>query len=377
MKKTMLIVLLVVFAVVSIALLKMKNRPNEENVFKIGVALPLTGDAAVYGQALKNGIELALTELQGTSRPKVRLIYEDDQYSPKFAVAAVKKLISLDKVSVIIGGAGSTTAEPIVQICGSNHVVLLSPCATAPSLSGSSPYFFRLWPSDNYDGQVMAHTAFEKLGVRKVAIFYVNAPYGQGIASVFKKQFENLGGEVSLEESYMQGATDFRLQLTKIKEDGADWVFIPGYIKEVTNILRQSVELGLTVRFIGGNSLYDPKLLELAGTAAEGAVFTIPMYDPKSDDLTIKKFVSAYKAQYGSEPDAFAATGYDALRVVLKAISLSGNGTSGEQIRQGMLQIKNFSGPNGAVTFDENGDVQKPLRLMTVKNGAFVEMSAE
>jgi len=315
-------------------------RPQADGV-KIGVALPLTGDAAVYGKALKNGIELALEEhLQSGGFP-VTLVYEDDQYAPKMAVSAIQKLIQVDKVPAIIGGAGSTTAEPVIPICDKNKVVLISPCATAPSLSGASPYFFRLWPSDNYDGTVMADTAYGKLGIRKVAILYVNAPYGLGITRVFTERFESLGGKVSIAEAYAQGATDFRAQLTKIKDDGAEWVFVPGYVKELTNVLKQAVELGLKVKFLGVNSMYDPKLLEVAGKAADGAVFSVPTYDAASDDPIIKKFVIAYKAKYGSDPDAFAATGYDAMRVIIESIR-SGGGNSSADILKGMHSIRNF-----------------------------------
>jgi branched-chain amino acid transport system substrate-binding protein len=157
---------------------------------KIGVVLPLTGDAAVYGKALKNGIELALEESKKDKGVPVKLIYEDDKYVPKDSVSAVRKLISLDKVPVIIGGAGSSTAEPVTAICNRNKVVLLSPCATAPSLSNAVPYFFRMWPSDTYDGTIMADVAYNKLNAQRVDILYVNAPYGQGISQVFTEQFE-------------------------------------------------------------------------------------------------------------------------------------------------------------------------------------------
>jgi len=369
-RKAWIGIVIALVALVVVAGLVYWPKPHADGV-RIGVALPLTGDAAVYGKALKNGIELALEEHRQSGGFPVTLVYEDDQYSPKMAVSAIQKLIQVDKVPVIIGGAGSTTAEPVIPICDKNKVVLLSPCATAPSLSGASPYFFRLWPSDNYDGTVMADTAYGKLGIRKVAILYVNASYGLGITKVFSERFESLGGKVGITEAYAQGATDFRAQLTKIKSNGAEWVFVPGYVKELTNVLKQTVELGLKVKFLGVNSMHDPKLLEVAGKAAEGAVFSVPTYDAASDDPTIQRFAAAYKTKYGSEPDAFAATGYDAMRVIIEAIR-SGGGHGSDDILKGMHSVKAFVGPSGTITFDDNGDVQKPLRLMTVRDGAFV-----
>ena len=337
----------------------------------VGAALPLTGDAAVYGQALKNGIELALEEHNRAGSNKLSIIYEDDQYAPKMAVTAVQKLIQVDKVPLIIGGAGSTTAEPIISIITQNKVVLLSPCATAPSLTGASPYFFRLWPSDTYEGVVLAETAWNKLGIKKVAVLYVNAPYGQGITDVFSKRYQQLGGTIAFSESYAQNATDFRTQLTKIKAEGVPWVFLPGYVKEVSNILKQSLELGVEVRFLGVNSLYDPNLLKVAGKAAEGAIFAVQTYDADSVNPLIHRFVESYQTKYGAKPDAFAATGYDALRVVAAAIERS-NSISGPELRDAMAKIKDFKGPSGHISFNANGDVNKPLQLMTVLNGQFV-----
>jgi branched-chain amino acid transport system substrate-binding protein len=222
----------------------------------------------------------------------------------------------------------------------------------------------------------MADTAYIKLNIRKIAVLFINAPYGQGITKVFTEKFESLGGNISITESYTQGATDYRTQLTKIKDTGVKWVFVPGYVKEIVNILKQAQELALDVRFLGVNSMYDPKLLEIAGETAEGSVFSIPTYDPNSEEPIIRKFVASYKAAYDSEPDAFAATGYDAMRVMLEAIKLGG-GTTGLGIQKGMMLIKDFTGPSGVVTFDKNGDVNKPLRLMTVRNGRFVSLGGE
>ena len=119
--------------------------------------------------------------------------------------------------------------------------------------------------------------------------------------------------------------------------------------------------------------MHDPKLLEVAGPAAEGAVFSVPTYDPTSTDPTVNKFVAAYRAKYGSEPDAFAATGYDSLRVLAEAIRLS-NGKTPQEIQKGMTLVRNFPGPSGTVTFDRDGDVQKPLMLLTIQNGKFVPL---
>ncbi len=339
---------------------------------KIGAVLPLSGDAAVYGKAIKDGIELALSEINakgGVDGKGITVIYEDDQGKTTLGVSAVQKLITQDNVPVIIGGAMSSVCGAIGRICQRSKVVLLSPTATAPSLREIGNFLFFLWPSDNYDGKIMAEFAYKELGVRRVAILYVNLEYGKGIETVFRREFEKLGGQVVASEAYAQGATDFRAQLTKIKALSPDALYLPGYYKELAGILKQARQLGLRTKFLSVNSFYDPKLLQIAGDSAEGAIFTYPMYDPKSKDPVTRKFVDAFKKKYGKEPDIFAVQGYDALNLV--ALAIDRGGFTAEGIRQALSEIKNYPGAGGTITFDKNGDVIKPLRLLTVRKGKF------
>lgn len=340
----------------------------------VGVVLPLTGDAAVYGTAIRDGIELAAAEESSDVTPRIKLTYEDDRGNPRDAVSAIRRLVDVSHAPAIIGGAMSSTAESSIPVASQAQVVLLSPTATKPDLVGKSSFFFRLWPSDNYDGSVMADVAYRRLGLRRVAILYVNVAYGVGITDVFTRNFQSRGGQIVSNDGYAQGQTDFRTLLTRIAAQHPDAIYIPGYVAEVANILRQAHELNLQTRFLGVNSLYDPKLLEIAGPAAEGAVFTYPTFDVASADPAVRNFVTAFRARYHRDPDAFAAQGYDAYRVMLLGLRRA-SGTSGSAIRDGLRAIGPYSGPGGSFQFDPTGDVEKPLRLMTVKNGRFVEFS--
>lgn len=353
------------------------SRPTQQtqgdSIIRIGVILPLTGDAAVYGKAMRNGIELGLDEVSGEGEREIRLIYEDDQGLPTQAVSAARRLIDVEKVPAIIGGAMSSTAEAIIPICDAAQVVLLSPSATKPSLTRLGSYFLRLWPSDDYDGKVMAETAYHRLGLRRISILYVNVAYGAGITEVFEREFEKVGGSVVSKDGYNQGATDFRTFLTKVKTANPEAIYLPGYVVEVTQILKQAKELGVKATFLGVNSFYDPKLIEIAGEAAEGAVFTYPTFDPKSGDPAIARFVAGYKDRYGIEPDAFAAQGYDSFRVIKKALDeLGETAVAGVLILKALHSLGPFEGSGGTFAFDERGDVEKSLRLLTVRHGQFV-----
>jgi branched-chain amino acid transport system substrate-binding protein len=360
------IVVVVALAIVLIVT-QTKKEPKE---IKIGAILPLTGDAAIYGQEIKNGIDLATNEVNTVRTQKIRVIYEDDQGNATTGISAIQKLISQDKVPLVIGGAMSSVCAAIGPVAMKNKIILLSPTATAPLLTNLGSYFFRIWPSDNYDGEIMAKLAYEQLGIQKVSILYVNLEYGKGIEQVFRSVFEKLGGEVLNSEGYIQGTTDFRTQLLKIKSLAPDAVYLPGYYREIAVILRQAKELGIKPRWLSVNSFYDPKLLEIAGGSAEGAIFTYPTYDSKSEDPITHTFVDAFKKKYGKEPDAFAVQGYDALKLIALVTDKDGLNAA-DSIRNALLEIKNYPGVGGQITFDRNGDVVKPLRLMTVTQGKF------
>lgn len=346
---------------------------KEEKEIKIGAILPLTGDAAIYGQELKNGIDLALDEINtrgGIKGKLIKVIYEDDAGDAKGGVAAINKLIKIEKVPVIIGGAMSSVAMSIAPIAQNEKTVFLSPTATAPALSNAGKYFFRIWPSDNYDGQIMADFAFNKLNLRRISILYVNSDYGKGIEEVFSSEFKKYGGKVISSEGYELGTKDFRSHLTKIKSLSPDAIYLPGYYKELSGILRQIKELRIKSKLLSVNSFYDPKLINIAGNAAEGAIFTYPLYDAESEESVIKEFVSKFNKKYGKKPDAFAVQGYDAMNIVGYAIEHGGN--TNDAIQKAMSTINDYQGVGGKMSFDKNGDVIKRLRILTVKNGKFV-----
>jgi len=363
-------------ALTAILIWGVANLSRSGHSLRIGVILPLTGDSAVYGQAIKDGIELAAVQDSADGQTQIKLIYEDDQGVPRHAISAVRRLIDGEHAPMIIGGAQSATAEPIIPVIDQASVVLISPTATKPGLTGMSSFFFRLWPSDDYDGKVMAKAAYNDLSLRRVAILYVNVAYGVGITEVFTREFRALGGIIVSREGYKQGATDFRTLIMRIASLKPDAIYLPGYVAEIGNILRQARELDIRIRFIGVNSLYDPQLIKVAGQAAEGAVFTYPAYDVANADSSTQAFVSAFRERYRRDPNVFAAQGYDAYRVVAQAVTACDK-RDGPSLRNALHALGRYTGPGGSFEFDKNGDVEKPLRLMIIHNGSFEELRGQ
>lgn len=346
---------------------------KEEEVIKIGAILPLTGDYALYGEKMKNSIDLGVELRESESNiNNIELIYEDDQGDPKTSVSSFNKLTSDESIQVIIGGIASPLALPIAPLSKEKEVVLFSPAASAPSLSNSSPFFFRNWPPDNYEGEVMAELAYDDLDLRNISILYVNNDWGIGLFEVFSDRFEELGGKILYSESFEEGTTDVRTQLLKIKNSESDAIYCPGYLKELIVITKQIKEMGIDISILSSSGFYDPEIITMGGKSVEGTIFPIPIYDPeKTQKEHVKEFVNIYEDKYGEKPDIWAAQAFDAINIILDAFE-NGNYSS-DKIREYILGLKDYPGVSGKTTFLESGDVVKPLRIMQVKNGEFVE----
>lgn len=378
MKKIFVVTLFLISVLVLVSCSKnddteQKDATTQKTIIKVGVVLPLTGDGAAYGKKEKNGIELAIQETNQALRDRnieIIPVYEDSQGVPAPAVAAFTKLIDIDKIVTLIGGAFSSPTLAMVPIADKKKIVVLSPSASSPKLSGSSRFFFRVWPSDTAEGAMMAEVAITQLQLKKIAILYGNNDYGMGLKDVFAQKVKQQGVQIATIESYNEGDSDFRSQLTKIKSMDVDGIYMPGYYKEFAKILKQAKELGVNAQFMSCGTFHEPEILQIAGNAAEGVVFVQPYFDRNGEDPVTKNFVASYEKQFGVEAGVYAAHGYDAAKILGKVI-IDGNQDS-SSIQIALLELRNFPGVTGKTTFIEGGDVIKTSRVMTVKNGTFV-----
>jgi len=344
-----------------------------EKEIKIGAILPLTGDAAVWGNNTKKGIDLAVEEIGkkgGVNGKKIKIIYEDSQGLPQKGVSAIQKLITVDKVPVVIDDSMSSVTLAMAPIAEKNKVVILSTGATAPKISEAGEYIFRIWNSDDLEGKVSAKFIYEDLRLSNAIILYINNDYGKGLEDVFKREFQILGGKILLSNNFDQGDSDFKTQLAKIKDLRPEIIYLIGYPKEISIILKQASELNVGSKIIGTVTFEDPHIIQLAGKAAEGAIYPYPI-EPNKEDLVVNEFLNKYKMKYNEVPGITADVGYDAVNMIALAIKLHG-GEKGEDIQKGLVMIKDFHGASGLMTFDKNGDVQKPIRMKTVRNGEFM-----
>lgn len=346
---------------------------NDNKTINIGVISSLTGTVSPYGVRAWEGIQLATDEINssgGILGKKIKLLVEDDKSSSSDAVSAFNKLVNVNKVPVVLGPIGSSQAMACAPIANERKVVEFSPAAATPDYTNTGDYTFRNRASATLEVETMADIALKNLGMKKVAILYINNDVGTSFYPVFQKKFESDGGTIVGIESFDQGSTDIRTQLIKIKNMNPDGVYLIGHVTESGYALKQARELGLKMRFIGHLALEGPDLFKIAGNAAEGVIYTATGYDAHSTNPKVKAFEEKYRSKYNKDGDIFAATAYDAVYILKKAIEEGGYDAEG--IKNALYRIKDFPGVTGSTTFDKNGDVKKPIMVKMVKDQKFV-----
>ena len=229
-----------------------------------------------------------------------------------------KGIINVDKVDAIIGAVCSSVTLAIAPIVEENKVVLISPASTNPKISEAGDYIFRVVPSDALRGEIFADYIKNDVGLNKVAILYINNEGGVGNRDSFKKKFEELGGKVVAAESYKQGARDVRTQLIKIKNQNPQAIIVVSYPADSVVVLKQAKELGLSLPlYFQTEALEDPSVIQGAGEAAEGVVYILPA-EPSGRE--VEEFRRAFKEKFSKEPALYAAEGFDAFNLIIKAI---------------------------------------------------------
>jgi branched-chain amino acid transport system substrate-binding protein len=340
--------------------------------FKVGVAGPMTGDYATYGTSHKAGAEIAMEELNaagGVNGGQVSLAIGDDLGDPKQAVLVAQKYID-DAELVVVDGhqfSGATIAAGAKY--ESAGLPMISPSATNPDISTLGAYIWRICMTDAVQGEGLANYSVMTLSKQKIAIMYDNSDYGRGLADAYESGVKAAGGTIVGKEQYATGDTDFKAQLTKLKGAGPDLLFLSGYYPEGSKIAQQARELGMDVQMLGSDGYASDELPKLGGAAVEGMLVST-FFDYTKDDPAVQKFVEAYKAKYGGgNPDWFAANSYDVIMLAAQAAKNAGKNDR-TAINDALGTIGTYEGISGPVTFDENGDVIKPLQIVVVQNGA-------
>ena len=345
----------------------------EGDAVLIGEVGSLTGPEASFGISTRNGIELAVNQANasgGVKGRKIAVRVYDDQSKPEEAANAATRLISQDHVKVILGEVASTNSLAMAQKAQPAGVPMISPSSTNPKVTQVGNYIFRVCFIDPFQGFVMAKFSHENLKVKRAAVLKdQKSDYSLGLTEYFTRTFTEMGGKIVTTEAYAKGDSDFRAQLTAIKSQKPDAIYIPGYYTDVGIIARQARELGIPkkVPLLGGDGWRSEKLFELGGSAIEASYFS-DHYSPDNPSPIVQKFIGEYKQAYGSVPDSLAGLGYDSARVAIAAMKKASD-LSGPAIRDAIAQTKDFPGVAGTISLDENRNAVKPAVVLQVEDG--------
>lgn len=340
---------------------------------KIGAILPLTGNSAFYGEPIKTGMDLATEEINasgGIQGKDLQVVYEDSQADTKLGVSAYQKLANMDGIKFILSTISGPTMA-IAPLAEADKNLLFAIGVAAPKLSEAGDYVFRhnLLPQTEMD--TLVDFLYSKKGIKEIGILVVNAESGIGYRGLFKQAFEKVGGKIIVTEMYEKNAADYKTQIAKIKSLKVKNMIAFSYAQELGTILKQSKELNLDSQWFSFYAIEDAKMLEIAGNAAEGLIYT-HFFNPASEAMNA--FKEKYFSRTNKNIDAWAALAYDNVKITAEAMKNCANPADATCVKDEFYKIKDFPGITGKITFDKNGDTSKDVIIKTVKDGKFMPL---
>ncbi len=348
------------------------------NVIQLGIIAEMTGNNASYGNSIANGAKMAAKELNakgGLLGKQVEFVVADTKSEPAESANAMSKLVNQNKVPAVLGLFASSGAIAAANVSEASKVPFIAVGATNPKVTVDEKTkkvkanTYRVCFIDPFQGTVGANFVADTLKLKKAAILIDNSSdYSKGLADCFKTAFKAKGGNVVLEESYLQKDTDFKAVLTKLAAAKPEVVYVPGYYEEVGKIVKQAREVGLNVPFVGGDGWDSPKLVEIAGAKSLNQTYFTNHYSADDTSAVSKAFVAAYQKEYKQRPDACAVLGYDAANIMFDAIKRAGDLTP-TKISQAIAATKNFAAVTGSISLNDTHDAVKSAVIIEYKDG--------
>lgn len=345
-----------------------------EEPIKIGYLASMSGYDAAYGQTEVRAAQMAIEEINeagGLLGRQLVLVEADTRTVIEDAVNGVRRLVESDGVVAIIGTNSSGFNIASAPIINRAEVPMIATCASNPAVTvdpqGSVyPYSFRLCFIDPYQGSVAANFAFTDLNSKKAAVLYnVASDYAQGLREFFKRDFEALGGEIAADEGFNNDDVDFRAQLTKIKESGADLLFLPGMARDMALAIKQADELGLEVSILGGDG-YAGSMNEIAGDSMKGTYWITHTY---FEEPNMAEVFKKYMTKYDDEAKEFVnvTMAYDAMYWLADAIKRAGEAT-GPAIAKALESTQGLELKHCTLSVDpaDHNPIKKPGIILKV-----------
>ncbi|WP_416381486.1 ABC transporter substrate-binding protein [Lactobacillus sp. B4005] len=362
-----------------------KNSSNagtkqDHAVVKIGVNMELSGAASGYGEAEKQGIQLAASEINKAGgidvnghKKQIKLIIRDNKTAIATSASVAAQLTTKDKVAAIVGPATTNAGTAQIPNITKAAVPSVSPSATDPKFTLQKdgkvqPYVFRACYQNNFQGGSAAKFVFNQLKAKRVAILADNSSdYGTGLAKAFKKAYQ---GKIVDSQTFSAGDKDFNAILTSFKSKKVDAIYVPGYYTEAGLIIKQARQMGIKVPIVGSDGMADPKLAQIAGNKSATKIYYTTPFSVRAaaKDPVAAKFMKAYKARYHEQAPTFSALAYDAVYMIKEAIE-TGKSDDSAKIATNLANIKDFTGVAGKITVDQKHNPEKPIATEELTNG--------
>lgn len=341
------------------------------DTIKLGVLAPLTGEVSVYGVAAKNGIDLAVGEINaagGVLGKQIELMVEDEKGDVAEAVNGYNKLMSKGMVALL----GDVTTKPtiaVAELAAADGLPMVTATGTGLSITTYGPNVFRTCFTDPFQGKIMAKFAAETLKAKNIAIIYnTSDDYSTGLVASFEEVAATKGLTIVAKEGYGGDDKDFKAQLTKIAATKPDALFVPDYYSKVSLIATQAREVGYEGDMLGADG-WDGVFgtLDAANKTAVNNSYISNHYSAQDTDPKVADFVKAFTSKYSETPNSFAALGYDTAYMMAQAIEAAGS-TDAQAIIDAIKTIE-FSGVTGNITFDENNNPIKDATILKLMDG--------
>ena len=360
------------------------DKTETTGTYKFGGLGPLTGEAAIYGNAVKNGAQIAVDEINAKGGTQIELMFQDDVADGETSINAYNKLLD-DGMQVLVGPTTTGAALAVSAKAYENRVFCLTPSASSTDVIDGKDDMFQVCFTDPNQGSGSATYIAANMPGKKIAVIYRNDDaYSQGIRDTFVSQAATEGLDIVYQGTFTNDTdTDFSVQLTAAQNAGADLVFMPIYYQPASVILTQAHQMGYAPTFFGVDGM--DGILAMPGfdtTLAEGLMLLTPFSADAQDELT-QNFVKTYEDKYGETPNQFAADAYDAVYILYQALE-EANCTpdmSAEDVCEALVAVMptiTYSGLTGKdMTWDSTGAVTKMPTAVVIQNGEYVTATTD
>lgn len=349
-----------------------------DQVVKIGLTGPLTGPQAATGKDDENGARMALDYINaqglviGGKKTRFELVSEDDSADPRTGMLVAQRFVDAG-VNAVLGPYNSGVAIPISKLLNDAEIVMATVASNPKVTQGGYQYVFRIGSTDSQSGTRMAVFAAKNIKAKKFAVIDDRTAYGQGLADEFERAAKGSGVQIATREYTNDKATDFTAILTRIKGMKVDGVFYAGYHAQGGPLRKQMSQLGLNAYLLGGDGICNEEMFKLGGKTVDDKVFC-PQGGPVLEQSNAgKSFKAAYRKRFNSEPLTYAASMYDGVILLAKAMQKA-NSIDPKKYKPALVTIK-YQGVAGTYEFDDKHDLKNsPISVYTFKNGQLVAL---